>query len=450
MRKAALLPWFLFLSCWVTAQVPRLDAFRNAELEGQLAALRKDPGTTADAAWKRLTQWNTFPAIRETNRYYVFVHRDSVFGDVPVKVFIPKNYQATVSSPVVLILHGAVVLSSFKDAYKKDTVTDEDLFYRYFENRNFVVIRPYADGYGPHADGTIKFDWVVNRFEKKPNPTFQTLGAIIAGLKHTVNIDDNRVYAWGHSDGSDGAFALQVYKPSGFAGFVAYNSMLTHMDASNIYLKNARNRPLYLVHSSLDHLRPIEQARAIARLLDSLGSPVQYKEYAGYKHYDKHLSQDLPLGYGWLTGISRRPFPKAIYWEASDNLYNRCDWLKITRLDTTLAGAPWHKLINTANYDKVAKKFEDAPYYPKITKGGAVNATYKDNTFRLQTSRTEEVELLIHPEMVNLDKPVNVYLNGKLVFNQKVVADKTFLLNEFSRSADRRSLWVSSIQLKCE
>jgi hypothetical protein len=52
--------------------------------------------------------------------------------------------------------------------------------------------------------------------------------------------------------------------------------------------------------------------------------------------------------------------------------------------------------------------------------------------------------------MVNLQKPVSVYLNGKLVFNQKVVADKTFLLNQFSRSADRRSLWVSSVKLKCE
>jgi hypothetical protein len=226
--------------------------------------------------------------------------------------------------------------------------------------------------------------------------------------------------------------------------------MLTHMRAGNVYLKNTQNRPLYLVHSSLDHLRPIEQTRSVARLLDSLGSPVRYKEYPGYKHYDKHLNQDLPLGYQWLTGTSRRPFPKAIYWEASDGLYSGCDWLKITRLDTTLSSTPWHKPVNTANYDKVAKKFEDVPYYPRIKEGGAVNATYQDNTFRLQTSKTEVVELLIHPEMVNLEKPVSVYLNGKLVFNQKVVADKSFLLNEFSSSADRRSLWISSIKLKCQ
>ncbi len=118
-----------------------------------------------------------------------------------------------------------------------------------------------------------------------------------------MNIDDNKIFALGHSDGSDGAFALEVYKPSLFAGFIVYNSMLTTIFGHDTYLRNTLNRPLYLVHSSLDDLRPIEQTRLIVKILDSLNSPVLCKEYIGYQHYDKHLPIDLPYSYQWMKGI---------------------------------------------------------------------------------------------------------------------------------------------------
>lgn len=71
----------------------------------------------------------------------LFFYKDSIFGTIPLRVYVPENYQYNVSSPAVLILHGAVVLSSFKDAYK-DTATDEDVFYSYFSKHNFIIISP--------------------------------------------------------------------------------------------------------------------------------------------------------------------------------------------------------------------------------------------------------------------------------------------------------------------
>jgi predicted esterase len=380
---------------------------------------------------------------------YLFI--DSIFGTVPLKVFIPKNYKSNTASPLILILHGATVLSSFKDAYK-DSLPNEEIFYDYFAKRNFIVVRPFADGYGPNADGTINFDWVVDRFKGKTkncsiNPTFNTLAAIIDHLKQFLNIDDNKVFALGHSDGSDGAFSLEIYKPSDFAGFVVYNSMLLNMPAYDIYLRNTLNRPLYLVHSDLDDLRPIQQTRLIMKILDSLRSPVLYKEYLGFKHDDKHLQIDLPFSELWIKTISRNSFQKSICWETSDLSNNNCDWLRVLGIDTSLQPANWHRELNTSLYNKIEKTYTDHPYY-FFNKSAAVKATFSNNTFEIYTSRTTIIEILINPVMVNIQDPVYVNVNGKRVFSGRVHASKEFMTSNFKKAFDRKALWVASIKCK--
>ncbi|MCW3116252.1 MAG: hypothetical protein JWM28_334, partial [Chitinophagaceae bacterium] len=394
---------------------------------------------------------NQYPAISVLNRYYLYLYKDSIFGDIPLQVFIPPNYNNTVASPLVLLLHGAVVMSSFKDAYK-DTTTDEDIFLSYFQKNDFVIVRPFADSKGPNTDGTKLFDWVMNDFngiknKNKTNPTFSALATIVSRLKEVLNIDDNKVFAFGHSDGADGVFALQVYRPSLFAGFMVYNSMLTNLFAYDIYLRNTQNRPLYLIHSDLDDLRPIQQARDIVKILDSLKSPFLYKEYIGYKHFDKHLQIDIPYCYAWTKQISRNPFQKSLVWEMSDVTNNTCDWLKIIDIDTGLSQpARWHTELNAPLYNKRDGKYYGSYY--QLNKSGAVMALYNNNKFEITTSRVNEVELLISPIMVNLQNPVIVTINGKVVFDNKVTAQKDFLLNTFSNSFDRRALWVTSIKLK--
>lgn len=424
----------------------------NIALRNQLELIASDQKINADSAYKILSNWNDYPEISKPDSWFLFLYKDPIFGTVPLKIYIPKNYKSTIASPAVLLLHGATVISSFKDAYK-DTVsseTDVSQFSNYFEKQNFVIIKPFADGYGPYADGTIKFDWIVNRFNKQisrhnTNPTFRTLVSIISQLKEVINIDDNRVFAFGHSDGADGAFALQIYEPSVFAGFVSYNSLLNHLFSYDAYLRNTLNRPLYLVHSDLDDIRPIQQNRLIVNIMDSIKSPVLYKEYIGYEHSDKHLEIDLPYSYDWMKGVSRNSFQKNITWETSDLTYNSCDWLKIIEYDTTPSPANWHTKLNTKLYDKIDKVYLNDLHYD-LNESGAVQANFNNNVIELKISRVREIELLISPVMINLQNPVKVVVNGKEIFNKNVKADKNFLLENFKKSFDRKALWVASIK----
>jgi predicted esterase len=455
MTRLIFLQVFLFTSFIAFGQSSNELPVKNDSFKKQIERISKDQKITVDSAYNILASWNQYPTIKDTKKWYLFVYKDSIFGTVPLKIYIPENYQSTISSPAVLILHGAVGMSSFKDAYK-DTVADEDLFYAYFASKNFIVIRPFADSHQPKGEESKNFNWVVNPFNKinkspttNTNHTFPTLAAIITQLKEVLNVDDNRVFALGHSDGSDGAFALEIYKPSIFAGFVAYNSMLTNIFSHDIYLRNTVNRPLYLVHSDLDDLRPIQQTRLIMKILDSLNSPVLYKEYIGYQHYDKHLQMDLPFSYEWTKGISRNSFQKNIAWEMSDSTYSTCDWLHVSRFDTSLTGAKWQTELNAKFYNKRDKALFDFPYY-NLNKSVAVKAYFNDNVFEINTSRVKEIELLISPIMVNLQNPVIVKVNGKEVFDKKVIADKAFLLKNFTSSFDRKAIWVTSIKLETD
>jgi len=445
---------FIYLSLLISivtfGQSPNTLSNKNDALTREIAHISVDDKITVDSTWSILSGWNKYPEISNTKRWVLFLYKDSIFGTIPLKIYIPENYRNYASSPAVLILHGAVTLSSFKDAYK-DTLSDEDLFYSYFAKQNFIIIRPFADSYGPNADGKINFDWVLNRFNgqqyrNKTNPTFQSLVAIISQLKQVLNIDDNEVFAFGHSDGADGVFALEVYKPSAFAGFIVYNSMLTNLRSYDIYLRNTVNRPLYLVHSDLDDLRTIQKTRSIVKILDSLNSPVLYKEYIGYQHYDKHLQKDLPYSYEWLKGISRNSFQNNITWEMSDPTNNTCDWMRVLQIDTTGAAALWHTELNALLYNKRDKVYTNIPYYD-LNKSAAIKAYYNNNVFEINTSRIKEIELLISPIMVNLQNPVIVKVNGKEVFNKKITADKVFLLKNFTTSLDRKAIWVTSVKL---
>ncbi|MDN3581409.1 hypothetical protein [Mucilaginibacter flavus] len=47
-------------------------------------------------------------------------------------------------------------------------------------------------------------------------------------------------------------------------------------------------------------------------------------------------------------------------------------------------------------------------------KSGAIKATYDNNGFTIETSATQSFSILISPDMVDINKPVSIIVNGKL------------------------------------
>lgn len=78
--------------------------------------IASDQGMTAEALVQVLTDWNKYPTFYKSDQNYIFHYDDPFFGDVPMRLYVPKNYSPTKKYPLLLILHGAVRLSSFARA----------------------------------------------------------------------------------------------------------------------------------------------------------------------------------------------------------------------------------------------------------------------------------------------------------------------------------------------
>ncbi|HTS42756.1 MAG TPA: hypothetical protein VMH01_00060, partial [Puia sp.] len=125
MIKIAFLQIFLLFSFISFGQSSNSLLTLDNTFKKQIESIGSNPKINADSTYSILSNWNQYPVIKGTKKWYLFLYKDFVFGTVPFKIYIPENYQNNISSPAVLILHGATTMSSFKDAYK-DSIADEE------------------------------------------------------------------------------------------------------------------------------------------------------------------------------------------------------------------------------------------------------------------------------------------------------------------------------------
>jgi hypothetical protein len=445
LSKLILFVFTAFNSLVAQAQLLKLSP---ANADKLLSQLQSNAAISADGLLKTIHNWQAYPAVDKTGMDYKYVYTDTLFGKVPLRVFIPASYQSSIKTPCVLLLHGAVSRSKFNDIDSLAQFNDDVLFAELKKHR-YIIVRPVADR-------DLHFDWgkkaISGKGRNTPNCTFSTLNSIMVSLKKVLNIDDSRVFAMGHSDGSDGAIGFGVYSPDMFAGILAYNSMMNQLFVTDFYIKNIVNRPIYVVHSDLDNLRPMVLTRNIVNQLKAIGDQkITYKEYIGYAHQDKHLDIDLPFAVKYMDSVKRNPFQARVYWEtSSDTIFNRCDWLRITQAAFNKETGGWYKQFNIKEYDKINKRDIGRNYYDLDEKRMAVQASYAKNTFNLQTSRVKEVEVLISSAMVDMAKPVVINVDGRQVFKGIVKPDRAFILQNFKSDFDRDVNWVTSVKVKID
>ena len=403
-----------------------------------------------------LSNWNTFPSV-QGNRQYLFSFYDSLFGEIPFRVFVPKTYNKTKRIPLLLLLHGAVGGSSFdqaKDyldsssAVSKDAALDP--LFNFFSKKDYIILMPIGDR-------VRKFDWSSNRFagfaDMKPatnrgiNATYKTLARMISLVKASFNVDDNHVFAMGHSDGADGAFCLELMQPNQFGAFVIYNSMLLVLNARNLYLRNLQNVKLYVVHSSKDNLRPIEQTREIIQEANVfLRNKIAYREYQGFQHFDRHLTIDPVNAERFLENSRRDPYPSDVYRESDNSTDNRCAWLSVAQFNVLQPKSSWQIEFGVKSYDPGSKTFS-GDYYGDNDQSYAIKGHYENNLFTIFTSRVQSFDIYIDPTRVNITRPVTVEVNGKQLFHDMIIADKAVLVKTFGETFDRSSISIAAIKV---
>ncbi len=175
---------------------------------------------------------NDFKAAPNGYALY-FSNVDSL--QAPYLVYVPKAYDPTNKYPLIVYLHGGVVgIDSFQ--YKNPFFAQEPIF-SIADKYNAIILFPY---------GKKDFGWV------KQQKAFENILTIIEQTKQRYNVDNDKIFLGGMSNGATAAFWFITNYPKQFAGFYAFSPMPKLYSGDIIFKNITINKPLYSINAKDD------------------------------------------------------------------------------------------------------------------------------------------------------------------------------------------------------
>jgi len=358
-------------------------------------------------------------------------------------VYLPADYDPKRKYSTLIYLHGNLMNSSLEEYQIASKVLEWRKFYtKHAAINEVILIFPAANR---------KYNWMTGK-------GFFMIPKIVKQLKAALNLDDNKIFVSGHSNGATGSFTYAMKRPTNFSGFYGFNTKPA-VWKEGTYIENILNRSFINISTDQDYYYPPNANDSLNVLMNSIDADYKDHRFDGFPHWFPDFDESEPaykIIFEDMMRRERNPFPDKITWEFEDDRYGSIDWLSEIKLDTLIEKQPWHrqlnfKILKELDYDEndslitvdVDKK---AFFFPR--KSGKLIAEHQDNIFRVKTSRIKTFKILISPEMINLNKKVKVYVNEKLYFDEKVNFKKEFMLKNFEETKDRVQIWIDTITIK--
>jgi acetyl esterase/lipase len=371
------------------------------------------PDTFA-AAYARLQQGMAYSADVPKGRLErTRTNRDGV--EHPYVVMVPESYDPSRRYPVAFYLHGGIF---------RPTPEPGGTWWR-----NYDVITGHDRIAVVPASWGESLWWEASQVEN--------LRGILSDLKHTYNVDENRVVAFGTSDGGTGAYFLAFKDTTPWAAFLPFigdpRVLLNPANRSDgpVHLANLTNKPLFIVNAEDDRLYPVRQILPFLGALENVGAEFEFTAKPG-GHNTSWWPEEEPNIERFVAAHPRAPSPERVFWATeSTDRYNRAHWLVIDELGP-LAGD------------------EERRYLASVTMGGEagiVDARREGNTVTLLVYGVRRLRLLISPDAFDLSQPVRVVANGETVFEGTVSPDVGTLETWAAIDEDRTMLYAAEITI---
>lgn len=240
------------------------------------------------------------------------------------------------------------------------------------------------------------------------------------------DIDPSRVYIGGHSMGGYGTWAIGAHHPDRFAAGVASAGAPSPVyqggrvvSIQKGIIPNLRSLPLLVFQSTDDPKVPPDANQAAVREIEKARS--RYGGYADFTYWEVgDRGHGFPKGgtealLGRIEGFERDPLPSKVVWQPDLSWKRQFYWLS------------WDK--------------------PKP--GALVIAQRTGNTIELDLRRTdgEGLRVLLSGDLVALDEPVVVRVNGSKVFDGMVEPSFATLV-ETRAHGDAGRAFVAAVRVR--
>ena len=243
-------------------QILRLPA---RPLVALVAVLSFAAGVPADALAQREARDNEYAVndLRVQHRSYVM---EETGETIPYALFVPSGYDPATPAPLMVSLHGA--------GRQYDWLMNYASFLDQAEHHGYVVVTPLGytrrGGYGYRGDS------------EQDRRAEQDVMNVFGMVTDELNIDENRIYLWGHSMGGAGTYYLASRYPDIWAGLAAVAG--GSMTAGFVDADAIRHIPFLVIQGSEDRTVPAERARESVAKMRELGMQHLYIEIPGGDH----------------------------------------------------------------------------------------------------------------------------------------------------------------------
>jgi dienelactone hydrolase len=280
----------------------------------------------------------------------------SGFTDKPYMIQVPVDYRGDQPFPMIIYLSGGGGL-----AFDAATSLSNEL-----KHAGYLVLIP-------HAGGDL---W----WESKPTEMVHTL--LLETLR-SYNVDTNRVYLTGFSNGGTASVEYGTRWPERFAAIASL--MGAGMDSpsgTKLPMQNLLNVPVLFVHGDKDPRIPSSASYSTYEALRGLKPRVspELRILKGRLH-DVTLNADDNLTVPFLGRFTRDPFPAGVSARFFDPRYHRQYWLEVAESEK---GPP-----------EVEARILDG------------------NIIDIDTRNVKKLRLLLRPELFHSSGPLRIRLNGK-------------------------------------
>jgi len=232
----------------------------------------------------------------------------------PYHVFVPQGYDPSAPAPVLIDLHGAVS----NPPYSVDAlIPRRALWASTAAEEGWILVIPHGDEGATWWSETGRAN----------------LMAQLAVVKRQYNVDDNRVFLSGFSDGGTGALWMAFHDATAWAGFIdiyGHPTIAGH-GPYQTYPRNLLNRPIRAANGAYDELYPAPEIRLYVDQFLDLGIDIDWTSYPT-GHDIQAVSLERPSVIAFVDSVERDPHPARVIWETSDVAVGRCDWIRIDEI----------------------------------------------------------------------------------------------------------------------
>jgi hypothetical protein len=261
----------------------------------------------------RLRIGRTYPA--ELERGWTVDYNECTDGVArPYHVFVPEKYDPSAPIPVLFDLHGAV---SHPPYSVEALIPRRALWGPTAAAEGWILVMPHGD------EGATWWSEAGRA----------NLLTQLASLKRTHNIDENRVFLSGFSDGGSGALWMGFHDATAWAGFIDIygHPSIAGYGPYQSYPRNLLNRPIRAANGSYDLLYPAPEIELYVNQFLDLGIDIDWAVHPT-SHDIQAVTLERPSAVAFIASVARDPHPARVVWEASDVAVGRCDWVRIDEI----------------------------------------------------------------------------------------------------------------------